>query len=935
MAGGNVLQTSASMALAMAMSMVSTQAESREAPAPIVIPAQPLGQALLEFSRQTRQQVVFQPGIVAGRRGRAVSGHYTPMEALRRLLDGTGLIVRRSRSGVLVVNPARAAPPPGQRPAPDPAVPPPPPVVHEAIIVTARRREEVLEHVPQTVNVVTGEQLSSLALHDFADLASVVAGLTLTRGSSGTSNSASMRGVTYATETAASPTVEFYLNDTPVSSSFIFQPLFDAGQLEVLRGPQGTLRGRAAPSGAVTVTTRQPDLADTDGYAGGTIASDDVSVQGAAGIPVVPGMAAFRIAGVVARNDYDGVRSLNSSAGPHQHSWGLRATMRFTPDDDIATTLMVQHVDNTIQSFTHLAGSGSDGIAPDDTGYTFPAAITPGYNGPTLSPRDRMGLSENPRRMAEELTIATASATWRFAGQKAVYSGSFARSSRRSIIPADDPNLHPGYDADVTTTTGSDYWTHELRIESETRVAGLMDYIVGAFHARQNTVVASQRGATFGPGAFGSPLGAPSLLDAVIQRYSVATMISRWRDQTESSLFGNLTVHLGEQAELSAGARFIVARRNTATGFLRGAGGYRLVPVADGACLGQPVSLYYPDFCDIPVPAGQLGAATAEKGTRRPVIYNLQLSRGFGAGLMVYAAYATSWRDGTGVIGITNGGIGADGGNGDPVLRKLANAGPETSQSFELGFKAVLAGGRLRLSAAVYQQDFDGLIYRGLPVAYLADNGFSAPGIARFNFTSNVDARVRGIDLDLSWRPASRWDLAAGYSYADGHIANDLIPCNDGNFDAVADDIAPTAQSFEAAGRRVSFCRSQRSVTRSPRWSASIRTEYRAPVSRRWTGYLRGLLNLYPRNPDDNERVAIGSYMTANLYAGLSSAHGWDLSIFAKNVLGADHLISRNAGAVLPEANLDTYFGASGFHTVRTVRPRQVGLNLRYDFGRE
>ena len=45
----------------------------------------------------------------------------------------------------------------------------------------------------------------------------------------------------------------------------VYQTLYDIGQVEVLRGPQGTLRGRPSSSGAITFTTRRPDLTGTTG----------------------------------------------------------------------------------------------------------------------------------------------------------------------------------------------------------------------------------------------------------------------------------------------------------------------------------------------------------------------------------------------------------------------------------------------------------------------------------------------------------------------------------------------------------------------------------------------------------------------------------------------------------------------------------------------
>src|ERR1700745_1076599 len=134
------------------------------------------------------------------------------------------------------------------------------------IVVTARRRAESLQEVPQTVNAVTADPLQKLQVKQFTDIQTVVPGLSLQGSPNGFTNAASLRGVTFDVTTGAQPTVALYLNDAPVQAGFLFQSLFDVGQVEVLKGPQGTPRGISAPSGAITVTTHKPDLSEFGGF---------------------------------------------------------------------------------------------------------------------------------------------------------------------------------------------------------------------------------------------------------------------------------------------------------------------------------------------------------------------------------------------------------------------------------------------------------------------------------------------------------------------------------------------------------------------------------------------------------------------------------------------------------------------------------------------
>jgi outer membrane receptor protein involved in Fe transport len=99
------------LALALAVPAVAHAQAAKEASAsqPVVysfdIPAQVLGEALQAFARASRQQVSFDGGALEGKTSRAVSGSHTAEEALRRLLEGTGVGFRRGAQGVWLIGP--------------------------------------------------------------------------------------------------------------------------------------------------------------------------------------------------------------------------------------------------------------------------------------------------------------------------------------------------------------------------------------------------------------------------------------------------------------------------------------------------------------------------------------------------------------------------------------------------------------------------------------------------------------------------------------------------------------------------------------------------------------------------------------------------------------------------------------------------------------
>ncbi len=102
------MPSSSSFLFASAAAVVSAFTVSAAAAAPAVvifdIPAGDLGAALERFAAQSRQQLLYSPSLVAGRRSPAVRGAMTADQALVQLLAGSGITVQRPRAGVVVLH---------------------------------------------------------------------------------------------------------------------------------------------------------------------------------------------------------------------------------------------------------------------------------------------------------------------------------------------------------------------------------------------------------------------------------------------------------------------------------------------------------------------------------------------------------------------------------------------------------------------------------------------------------------------------------------------------------------------------------------------------------------------------------------------------------------------------------------------------------------
>ena len=133
----------------------------------------------------------------------------------------------------------------------------------EEIIVTARKKEEPLQETPVTITALTDTKIQKLYATDLKDLGMSVPNLIINTAASGSfSNSAAvfMRGIGNSDiDSTIDPPIGIFIDGVYVPrSSNSNLDLFDIEQVEVLRGPQGTLFGRNTTAGAIVVRSKRP-----------------------------------------------------------------------------------------------------------------------------------------------------------------------------------------------------------------------------------------------------------------------------------------------------------------------------------------------------------------------------------------------------------------------------------------------------------------------------------------------------------------------------------------------------------------------------------------------------------------------------------------------------------------------------------------------------
>lgn len=214
----------------------------------------------------------------------------------------------------------------------------------EDIIVTATRQSRRLEEVPAAVTAVSAQQIERSGVTKLMDAAQVAPGLQIQKN--GYTTQPSLRGVTTLTSGYG------FENNVALYIDGFYQPdsvaingdLVNINQVEILKGPQGTLYGRNATGGAILINTREP----SNTFGGRIQASygrfNERAVQGYVSGPLSD-IAAFSLAGSVRRSD-GWIRDLGSDGpGPDgydaapQINDSLRAKLRLTPSEKVTFTL--------------------------------------------------------------------------------------------------------------------------------------------------------------------------------------------------------------------------------------------------------------------------------------------------------------------------------------------------------------------------------------------------------------------------------------------------------------------------------------------------------------------------------------------------------------------------------------------------------------------
>jgi len=414
----------------------------------------------------------------------------------------------------------------------------------EEILVTAQRRSENIDDVPIAITVADREALRNAGVSDIRDLGSIVAGLTFA-GQGGIAVP-SIRGMQSRQGQAGNE------QPTAIYLDGVYQPnqlvnvleLADVEQVEVLRGPQGTLFGRNNTGGAILVSTKKPQY-ETEGnltldygyYTGSDQDSGDMTVKGYLTGALIENTLAYSFSGYY--RDVEGfLTNMNTGGQSGQlEKYHLRGKLLWEPSPNLSAllSLSVGHAEDLMSWATQsFQGNGASGYYDD--GIT---SSKPWYVASELKN------GSNPQEMDQEHISLIVEYNIEGLG------------TLRSTTAYSNDDVDFVVDLDTGTSASCkaafvclDFWqdypstTIQQEILFSSEQSGKLSYVLGAYYYDTEAV-------------FGFNVN-PVIVDGYADRTrSGFNFIGHSTDFIESTaIFGEINYDISDQLRLIAGARY-------------------------------------------------------------------------------------------------------------------------------------------------------------------------------------------------------------------------------------------------------------------------------------------------------------------------------------------------------------------------------------------
>jgi iron complex outermembrane receptor protein len=584
----------------------------------------------------------------------------------------------------------------------------------EEIIVTARKRDESFKDVPVTVNVFTETLVEDAGIYRPADFIQMVPNMTLVETQNAGNAFVVIRGISQArnSEPSVAVQVDGVLQTNPAEFN---QELYDIQQIEVLKGPQGALYGRNAIGGAIIITTLDPadefEATVKAGY------GNENSIRGQLGVSGPLGDSAGYRA-TVNYYETDGFLHnvfLNESVDPVE-SLSARARFVFEPSDNFRGDFRVAVDDLSTRALYFVVPRVDEanpfgGYVDDANDVDEPIQL----DNPGINDRDVLNSSLKLDFGVGEGTFT--SVTHYNTTEEVLTGDAFDfRPAANSLF-----NAILGFDLNQSQFLDIEAYSQELRYTSPTE--GKFRWIAGAYYVHTDRFISTGNMVDTGAGVF--PIYREPRFGG---NNPSATFLADSQDNDAWAVFADATIELGEKTELDLAIRYDEDKRENTTE----------TPEA---------------FLPVGTPPGSSGQVREHTWSEPQP--KLTLRYAASDALTLYGGWSRGFRSG----GFNQTGVGAVAdASGIAGVNDLFEA--EVAETTEVGFKSVLADGRVAFNGAAYYTESE----NGYFFVFLAANSTQNLG--------NLDARYKGFELEMNWSATDNLSLYASYGYTDSDITD-------------------------------------------------------------------------------------------------------------------------------------------------------------------
>jgi iron complex outermembrane receptor protein len=354
------------------------------------------------------------------------------------------------------------------------------------IVVTAQKRAENLQDVPVSVTALTSQTLAARGVTNVLALNNMAPGMRISANDAAANPKIYIRGVGLSDfNPNASSGVGVYTDGVYIGSPLAqMAGFFDLAQVEVLRGPQGTLYGRNTNGGAINITTKRPTQAFTADASLEYGTFNAVRAEAGVGGPIIADKLAFRAAAQLTKDDgytYNRVTGNDLNAADN---WAGRLSLLYTPSDDFEVLAQVNRYVNRGDSITpqHRALFPSDAASTGPDGLCLASAYASGACGDLMGYADT---DKNDRAVDAnlegkdkiDLFGASAQATWSFNKMQLVSVTAWQWAHRNNVENTDGGPLQM---IEINYRSRHQQFTQELRLQSDDPAARL-NWVLGGY----------------------------------------------------------------------------------------------------------------------------------------------------------------------------------------------------------------------------------------------------------------------------------------------------------------------------------------------------------------------------------------------------------------------------------------------------------------------